>query len=84
MRSGIDFNAGPSFGSYRLTKKCFVKIPLFEDIVIVIMGDLATTATKLNEQELKSAELEVLNFLSLDCLTDQGPCHSVASYWDKF
>ena len=68
----MDFNAGPSFGSYRLIKKCCVKIPLFEleDTVIVIMGDLAITATKLNEQELMSAELCrqccILNLLSLD------------------
>jgi len=45
-------------------------IPLFEDTVIVIMGDLAITATKLNEQELMSAELCrqccILNLLSLD------------------
>jgi len=45
-------------------------IPLFEDSVIVIMGDLAITATKLNEQELTSAELCrqccILNLLSLD------------------
>jgi len=68
----VDFNAGPSFGSYRLIKKCCVKIPLFEleDTVIVIMGDLAITATKLNEQELMSAEqcrqCCILNLLSLD------------------
>ena len=68
--SFLDFNAGPSFGSYRLMKKCCVKIPLFEDVVIVIMGDLAINATKLNEQELMSAELCrqccILNLLSLD------------------
>jgi len=66
----LDFNAGPSFGSYRLIKKCCVKIPLFEDIVIVIVGDLAITATKLNEQELMSAKLCrqccILKLLSLD------------------
>ena len=45
----LDFNVGPSFGSYILIKKCCVKIPLFEDIVIVIMGALAITATKLHE-----------------------------------
>jgi len=60
----------PSFGSYRLIKKCCVKIPLFEDTVIVIMGDLAITATKLNEQELMSAELCrqccIINLSSLD------------------
>ena len=43
---------------------------LFEDIVIVIVGDLAITATKLNEQQLMSAELcrqcYILNLLSLD------------------
>ena len=58
-----------NFGSYRLVKKCCVKIPLFEDIVIVV-GDLAITATKLNEQEPMSAELCrqccILNLLSLD------------------
>ena len=63
-------NAEPRFGSYRLIKKCCVKIPLFEDIVIVIMGDLAITSAKLNEQELMSAELCrlccILNLLSLD------------------
>jgi len=32
-------------------------MPLFEDIVVVIMGDLAITATKLNKQELMSAEV---------------------------
>jgi len=32
-------------------------MPVFEDIVIVIKGDLAITATKLTEQELMSAEL---------------------------
>jgi len=66
----LDFNAGPSFGSYRLIKKCCVKIPLFEDSAIIIMGDLAITTTKLNEQELMSAELCrqccILNLLSLD------------------
>ena len=66
----LDFNAGPSFGSYRLIKKCCVKIPLFEDSAIIIMGDLAITTTKLNEQELMSAELcrqcGILNRLSLD------------------
>ena len=46
----LDYNAGPSFGSYRLIKKCCVKIPLFKDIVIVIMGDFAITGTKLNEK----------------------------------
>jgi len=43
---------------------------LFEDNVIVIMGDLAITARKLHEQELMSAELCrqccILNLLSLD------------------
>ena len=55
---------------YQLIKKCCVKIPLFEDIVIIIMGNVAITATKLNEQELTSAELCrqccILNLLSLD------------------
>ena len=46
----LDYNAGPSFGSYRLIKKCCIKIPQFEDIVIVIMGDFAITGTKLNEK----------------------------------
>jgi len=47
-------------------------MPLFEDIdiVIVIVGDLAITATELNEEELMSAELCrqccILNLLSLD------------------
>jgi len=32
--------------------KCCLEIPQFEDIVIVIISDLANTAIKLNEQEL--------------------------------